>query len=79
MRGNNSVPQASTILTDYYALPPPVSHGSWTTLIPEQRFKMPAEVVISLGEVKWFESVVSFLVLLTRAPAVDSHQCNGLS
>ena len=59
MRGNNSVPQASTIVTDY-ALPPPVSHGSWTTLIPEQRFKMLAEVVISLGKVKWAESVVFF-------------------
>ena len=59
VRGNNSVPQASTIVTDY-ALPPPVSHGSWTTLIPEQRFKMHAEVVISLGKVKWSKSVVFF-------------------
>ena len=62
MRGNNSVPQASTIVTDY-ALPPPVSHGSWTTLILEQRFKMspPArKVVISLGKDKWSESVVFF-------------------
>ena len=62
VRGNNSVPQASTIVTDY-ALPPPVSHGSWTTLILEQRFKMspPArKVVISLGKVKWSESVVFF-------------------
>ena len=62
VRGNNSVPQASTIVTDY-ALPPPVSHGSWTTLILEQRFKMspPArKVVISLGKDKWSESVVFF-------------------
>ena len=46
-----------------YTLPPPVSHGSWTTLILEQRFKMspPArKVVISLGKVKWSESVVFF-------------------
>ena len=59
VRGNNSVPQASTIVTDY-PLPPPVSHGYWTTLIPEQRFKMLAEVVITLGKAKCLSRLFSF-------------------